>query len=675
VAIHAAYYAAVALLVSAAFFPEYRLWGLSWWAYYPGWVQLGILVLAAAAPLVIRAFPQTHRTDLTTSEQETGKNRSIFIWIGLSVVVSGCLFYALRARTHFLGDGYQLLSLLADQAPAYTKNTEIGEAVIHRWLRAIIGGDPQSAALLSYRIVSIVSGMIFTSIAAVFARILHTNTRDRLLFYLGLCTGGYMLLYFGYVENYSLFTVAVLGFTLTGLAACLGKLSRWWSLFPLAAAIFLHVLGVCLVPSALYLILAPTGLGRRLARARIGTKWLLVLLGLTGAALLFGHYYTSDYVFRFAFVPILSDRFTVEGYTLFSWNHLVDFLNLLILLLPGWPVLAAALLATRHHKGPRQRSNVYLAVLTLSVLGAVFILDPKLGMPRDWDLFSFAGIPLAVAAYHLTTDGPARVWLRSAAALSLVLGLFVLIPRVLDQSLTDHGTERFKSYLSLDVAKSRNGWPQLATYYRSHGDTAAADATIARWKSLNPDVVMLESARRLFYRERKVREATALGHEIVKAAPTSADGYALLGMCYLVQQQYDSALAYLKIADGLRPDNYDVLNNLGYIYQHRRDFAQAEKALRRSVYLNSANTAAVYNLARLYRDMGRGREYAKYLTMAASNEKASPNVLIEAGDYYAATGSFERAAATYRRALGLGGDTSHIRQQIQRYPRLAEHLK
>ena len=42
-----------------------------------------------------------------------------------------------------------------------------------------------------------------------------------------------------------------------------------------------------------------------------------------------------------------------------------------------------------------------MAIMLVCCLGAVFVLDPKLGMPRDWDLFSFAGVPFVVLCYCL----------------------------------------------------------------------------------------------------------------------------------------------------------------------------------------------------------------------------------------------------------------------------------
>ncbi|RKX25477.1 MAG: hypothetical protein DRP47_09750, partial [Candidatus Zixiibacteriota bacterium] len=56
-----------------------------------------------------------------------------FLLVSLSLVVlSGLLFYFFRARTHFLGDGYTILSLLAADNPL-VKGRELGAAYAHIW--------------------------------------------------------------------------------------------------------------------------------------------------------------------------------------------------------------------------------------------------------------------------------------------------------------------------------------------------------------------------------------------------------------------------------------------------------------------------------------------------------------------------------------------------------------
>ncbi len=324
------------------------------------------------------------------------------------IALFGLLFYVLRAKTHFLGDGYLVLSNLASAAP-YVKPTEWGGTALNILLKGLIGGNPEQAALLSFQGTSIGAGVLFILVAAAFTRALFERTIHRILFLLGICTGGYMLLFFGYVEYYSLFILSVMVYTLTGLLVIKGKLNRWVTIAPLFLAVFFHVMGVSLIPSVIYLLASRTRIGEFMSRQNRAVK-IAAGIGLAAiSVVIFGYFYSNGYTFRLALVPLIQDRFTVESYTLFSPAHLVDFLNLLLLLLPGLLLFIAVFLLAQGKGLLMRREYIYLLVLSGSVLGAIFVVDPKLGMPRDWDLFSFAGLPLATLCFYRLLDNRSRM--------------------------------------------------------------------------------------------------------------------------------------------------------------------------------------------------------------------------------------------------------------------------
>ena len=55
--IFAAYYAVLVAVLAASFFPEHRLWGVNWWAYFPGYVPFILFAVGAVAPIVMRLAP------------------------------------------------------------------------------------------------------------------------------------------------------------------------------------------------------------------------------------------------------------------------------------------------------------------------------------------------------------------------------------------------------------------------------------------------------------------------------------------------------------------------------------------------------------------------------------------------------------------------------------------
>jgi len=253
-----AYLATLSLFLLASFFPEARLWGLSGWFVFSLPVRLilfGLGLVPAGAML------------WASSRADTGGRKSPSHGYAVMVIAlalcAGALFYTLSGETHYLGDGYLQLGTLAGDHPLL-KPRDYGTMWVHVWVKQLHGGGGEDAAGFSYRTISVVSGMLFVLISGLLARNLFARLRDRLLLVLGLCSAGYMLLFFGYVENYALFCLSVLLFVWVGVQAARGRISGWFILIPLALAIFFHAIGFVLVPAALYLLVTRTGPGTRL---------------------------------------------------------------------------------------------------------------------------------------------------------------------------------------------------------------------------------------------------------------------------------------------------------------------------------------------------------------------------------------------------------------------------
>ncbi len=665
-----AYYVTLSIIFVTSLFPEHRVWGLNLWAYHPAWVPWVLFGVGAVLPLLL--VPTIRKTSIAESDNsmEGVGNRIYWMVVSLLAVTSALSFYLLRARIHFLGDGYTLLSSLATDSQLALKTRDYGETLLHIWLKNVIGGEGQSAALLSYQIISITAGLLFVVAVALFARKLYERTAERVLFLLGVCTGGYMLLFFGYVENYSLFVLSVLIYSLTGLLIAKDAARRYWLLPPLIAAAFFHVLGVTLIPSALYLWIGPSRLGRTIRTWRPLTRSVALIPIIVVAAVVFNHVFTTNYFFRFAFVPFIENRFTVEGYTMFSKNHLVDFLSLLFLLVPGLLIVIVSLSGLSVRRALNKRPFIYLAILISSVLGAAFIFDPKLGMPRDWDLLSFAGVPLVVLCYYLLLKlRPYREYTGGVAVLSIALGCLILIPRAVSQALPDIAVVRFKYHSTLDSTKNMNARTVLHEYLRQKGDSLALKQDVRLFRAEYPEWAINENGLSLGEAGRYDR-AIPLFQRAVELNPGFSAAYANLGWSYLRTNQVDSAVAYLEMADGLNPRGSRVSRRLGTAYLVAGDFDRAEVCLLEALNLDSVEHDALAGLVGLYRMIGRKEEMLHYLIRLTQMENAAPQYTIWLGDYYLESGRYKEAAATYRRAIDRGLDSTFIDDLLDQYPLL-----
>ena len=667
------YYAILVVFLVASFFPQYRLWGVNWWAYFPGYVPFVLFALGAVAPMVTRAMFKDREWCAGDDRASGDSNSKYFIIVCCLTVVYGFAFYLLRARTHFLGDGYTALASLASDNPL-VKPRGLGEGLLHVWIKSIIGGDAETAALLSFQVISISAGVLFLVAVALVSKWLFERTIDRVLFWLGFASGGYMLLFFGYVENYSLFVLSVGVYSLIGLLVVKGKVNRWLILPVLGLAVFFHTMGVTLIPSAVYLLVANSKLGNALARLNSKTKLLMGAITVVILVSLFYYFYSTDYFFRFAFVPLLENRFTVEGYTLFSLKHIVDYLNLSILLLPGLPLVAVTLFFLPLKKVFRQREYHYLLILLVSTLGAVFIFDPKLGMPRDWDLFSFSGVPLVILGYYLVLEN--RRFIKSyitVTVLSIVLGFLSFFPRVMSQVVPEVSVGHCKNYFELDKMKNRTARLILITFYRKAGDENMAQLERERWRADFPEKRLVDSAVVLINTGHPL-EAVPLLRRVLQINPLYADAWLNLGTCYTYLQDYDLAIKYLIIANGLNPYNAQFLNDLGAAYLYMANYQRAEKALKQSVSFDTTLFQALFNLVQLYALQNDEDKYYQYFLKLVSRSEASAEVLKGLGDSNLRRRDYRRAAEAYRVAVQKGLDSAYVNQLTEKYPQLLQHL-
>ncbi len=653
----------------AAYIPEHRIWGLNVWAYGPDYAPLvyslvGLLIL----PGLLYFSRIAHRpSDELLSE---AKGRPIFLLIALGIVALFTVaFWYLRAQTHFLGDGYTVLSLLAADEPLI-KTREVGEALIHIWTKSLLGVKGEAGALWSFQVISIGSGIAFLASVILTARSLFARTPQRVLFILGMASGGYMLLFFGYVEYYSVFVLSVALCSMAGLLVARGQLSRWILLPILALAVSLHVFGVTLIPATIYLLISGTSLGNRIARVNPRTKLLTATLLVVAGVVIFLYYFYTNLYFRFAVLPLLHDRFTVDGYTMFSAAHLIDFGNLLLLLVPSLLLVAVTLVFLPVGRLFRKRVYCYLLLLVLSVWGAVFVFDPKLGMPRDWDLFSFAGVPLALFCTYLILDN--REIIRRYMALSLLcstLGLLVLVPRAISQTVPEISIAFFENYADLDVARNMGGRSILSKYYEEIGDKESSDRLLRDYLKDYPEFGLNRQALDL-RREGKSSEAIPLYRRAIELHPGFSAAYANLGLSYLGIQQLDSALTYLEIAAAMNPYFHLAWKHLAKVYFARGDFKQAERALRKALKYSQDKRNPLAGLVRVYKETNQQDKLLECLIKLSDIENSPVAFLKQLGDHYLERGEFQKAGRIYQRALIRGLDSSYIEDLSKRFPQL-----
>jgi hypothetical protein len=307
----AAYYLTLLLFLAGSFFPEARIWGINIGAFTPPVLTYSVLLILALFPWLLRLAPGATAAKSSSANADS-QSRTFGLVVSGIIVGYAVMFFLLRAQTHFLGDGYLLLASLASDQPL-VKGRDFGTMTCLIGLKSLLGGEGQAAALHAYQVLSILAGVLLLVATAVTSRLLYDDPMRRLFLILGVGSGGYMLLFFGYVENYALLALSIGLFCLMELLIGNRRFHRAWILLPLALAIFAHAVGLTLLPAALYLLILRRG--KKLS-GRARNIAIIAGLGVMAAGVWsFAHLYATNLYFRFARMPIVSPQ-TATRYSL-----------------------------------------------------------------------------------------------------------------------------------------------------------------------------------------------------------------------------------------------------------------------------------------------------------------------------------------------------------------------
>jgi tetratricopeptide (TPR) repeat protein len=249
-------------------------------------------------------------------------------------------------------------------------------------------------------------------------------------------------------------------------------------------------------------------------------------------------------------------------------------------------------------------------------------------MPRDWDLFAFAGVPVVLFASLriLRTRAPEA---KATVLASIVLGAAVLGPRVAEARNARVAMLQFRSYLALYPTLGRNGYFHLVRHYRNLGQNDLAEQEIAQWEERYPERSLMRTADQ-HHRAGRTAEAIRMCGEVLALNPVNNEAYMILGEALLVARDFGQAATVSLRAYALGADAVRTTYNLGTAYSHLGNFPEAEKWLRKSVNLSPDSFYTNLSYAMVLRSLGRTELYEKYLTRAAQCEGASAEIIEEA---------------------------------------------
>ncbi len=605
----------------SAFFPDERLWGINQWAYFPLWLRTSAIVLGGLIliPVVNSRLRSFLRQKLIPIFRSLMENRKL---LGYPVVmaVSLVLFYLFRTRIPLLGDGFQITRGLA--AGTLSVNWSQPLAIwIYLTSFHLLSGLFHSNAAAVYALVSYASGLIFVVFALRISVFLSKDWSSRLFVFLALMLMGGTQLFLGYAEHYPLLYSGILVYLFFSLKSLRGETPL---LVPLGIFILLlplHFSSLFLFPSILFLLLFA---GKKGEEARVlGSKRILlvsILIVAIGAAIGFYIHRYSWYVFSYL-MPVFHGSYTGPDYTLFSWSHLLDFLNQQLLVSPvGLLLLFVFLVFRPKPRAGKDRLFQFLVIAALGQLLFNFAINPGLGAPRDWDLFASVGLGYTLLALYLFS----RAAIQSKTGY-LKLGLIAVavlftLPWVVINASPQLSVSRFRNLLNLDLRKSRNGHFILASYFDGIGKTREMDRENRAIQEKFPEVGYVNEGLSLL-RRGELQQAYAKMNEAIRIAPNFGEAYLALGMYYVKTKDMSTAEAMFTKALKLQPEDGSAYARLGDIYAQRGQLEKAKSFYLRSLTLGPPDPEVLNNLAILYAQVPDLDKSASYYRKAIAAKK------------------------------------------------------
>ena len=653
---------------AASFFPSERLWGLSFWGYFPLHVRIGatLLALAILIPWVNRSL----RSFLTVLSEWIKRYLLQIPWkLGYLVlgVGAGFIFFLLRERTYYLGDGRSLLSFLARNHLPPGSSEPLGRRI--PWALHWILSPWHPAPETNYIILSCTAGVLFLLFARLWAKTSAGGDRPgRWLAFGVLLTMGVVQQFCGYVENYSFLPVGQLAYFLFGIWALKGRCSLLYPTLILGILIMLHLANLMLAPTWVLLWVE-----RRKGWSE-GRKTWGIALGILGTLLLTflailklgRHQGFSRFI-----LPLWGGLVDAPGYFLFSWDHGVDIINLHLLASPVMlPLLFLTLCFVRYLKVERNILR-YLLLGALAEVAFTVLFNPELGAGRDWDvltacgtiaytlLFTYAVVksPLANPGYLalalfwtglFSTAGFVALNASKAASFRRAMDIAVMDPLrdrgYRERSLTYFFHEKYFSPLRVSFEQRAltrietilTKYPKnpVAHYLRGDllwslkSDTAGARKEFQIALEEGPEhFYVWEALAEIYLAQGRLQDAISCYERHVAWSPMFCSSWSRLAQLYGMTGQTDQEIRCLEKLTQLSPNEADFWEGLGFALLTKKEYSGAESAFRRAIRLNPQDAMVHLNLSVALQGLGKKEEaqgeYGVYEKLATLKEEKS----------------------------------------------------
>ncbi len=574
----------IALLTSTTY-----VWGLNHLHFLSNiWITICSILFAVALYLSIRPISESLlETIYKRIDNSIWGNR--FIGRAIIAIALLILFYIFKVEVHFLGDGYTWLSEFSRPEGFIHKWAQPLSPYLIRFIQSIIGEYSEASALTAFRIISYISGLIFTLNIVSIIGYLCKRSDVRIAGLVTFIFSGMTLLFFGYVEFYSILWAFVSLFINFLIRAINDKKFIWLMIISYLLVLAVHVQGIIFLPAVGYIFISLFNNNKLIKAAKL-LYGVIAVAGIIFIVWL----YNNRIDIEILILPLINGRYPANDYTLFCFKHIKDLINLLFLMFPGILVLLSW---TINNRTVIKRDKVTM-LLFLASLGSVLFLIIYAAAPtmaRDWDVFSITLFAPILFMIYQIDHKPSRKKQRVLPYLFpyIIMISIISISSIAVTSNAKAGEKRFTEILD---NYNLNGWVTLAEYYRRNDDISMNQKIKNEINIRFPDHRLYNEGISKLDRG-DVTRAEQIVQSILHRNMYNPNVLYLAGRVAMMRNQPDKTIEYLNRVLQLRPHQFSSLNELGRAYYVTNQTDKAIEVLKKARKINPLELTVLENLA------------------------------------------------------------------------------
>ncbi len=611
----------VILYIVGSYFPGSRNWGVHFLGFLPTFYRfLYAALIAVSVTIIVTGNAERLISHLASALE---KHPVVFF---LAVLVGYIILaFTFRINAPLLDDSFTFIKNYTDyfagNAPLAPWHEPLSFSFFYIVLR-LLGHTNLGEFMRSFFIADLILGVIFLFTTFQIVRRIFDDSTKRLLVFLFLIIMPYSNFFFGYVEIYA-FTLTLIALYVYLATLVFDRKIPFILLCIYGVFLtFVHYLNVLLWLSIAYLAF--------LEYKRGSVK--SIIIGFSVSILMFvailvivnfdlTRLVDQSSVSHFLAMTknVSMDNSYSQAFTQFSFDHLVELANYVLLMSPFTFVIIVVMLFVQPRLAKITPLHTFLAIITVCYVVLLGVIKIQQGLGNDWGVlasyFYFFNLFGVVVFFNLFEVSYIRVF-------SLILSITMIHSLIWFRlnSTVEPSIRRIESLLDTTMISQLGQYTinlHLTRHFDSQGDSLQQIELWKYYSALYP-LDPRGYANRIAYLKELVvpndNATRALYEQWIEVDRYNVDlwreyaSYCMdLGNQQYAEGDLNQAIVSYRRANELVPNSAVTQNNFGSVYAEQGKIDTALSFFNRAIGLDSNYSDAYYNLGQVYNDLKDGR--------------------------------------------------------------------